>query len=269
MIDPIAFHIGPLAVRWYGLSYGVGLGVGLLILNALNKVEAKRYATAPFKDWNQILDFAFYLFLIGVILGGRLGYVLFYNLPYYFENPLKVFAIWEGGMSFHGGLIGSAIVAFFYFREHKIPFLKAADIAVIPGALALTFTRLANFVNQELCGRPIENPAWNNWGVQCGDTLLRWPSQIFQSIEALVLALLLLWIYSRKPKIGMVFFSYLTLNGLFRMVTELFRQPDLQIGYIARYWTLGQILGFLVFVAGLLGIFSRLSSNLRPPFPES
>ncbi|MBU0578279.1 prolipoprotein diacylglyceryl transferase [Patescibacteria group bacterium] len=248
MLDPIAFSIGPLSIHWYGISYGVGLILGIWILTLLNK---KRLT---FKDNNQIFDFAFWIFLIGVIVGGRLGYVLFYNLPYFIQNPAKIFAVWDGGMSFHGGLILSIIVAYLFCRRQKISFLSVADIAVIPGALALVFTRLANFVNRELVGRVIESPKWEWLGVDFGDGLLRFPSQLFQSFNALLLFLILLLIFRRKPKKGVLLFSYLALYGLLRFVAEFWRAPDSQIGFIWTYFTLGQILSFLMLVAGVVGL---------------
>lgn len=248
MIDPVALRIGPLAVHWYGISYLVGLGVGILILMKLNQ---KRPA---FKNNDQIVDFAFWMFLLGVLLGGRVGYILFYNLPYYLENPSHIIRVWEGGMSFHGGLIGSLLVAMAYFKKHKISFFKAADIVVIPGALALTFTRLANFVNRELVGRPIENPSHEWLGVNFGDGMLRYPSQLFQSAEALLLFAVLLFIFIRKPKTGVLFFSYFVFNGAFRVFSEFFREPDPQVGYLLFHLTMGQILSLAVMFAGILGI---------------
>lgn len=249
MINPIAFQIGPFAVHWYGISYGVGLLLGIWILDLLNK---KRKV---FKDVNQIIDLAFWVFLIGVILGGRLGYVLFYNLSYYLENPAKIIAIWEGGMSFHGGLIASLIVGYFFCKKHKIKYFDLADLGVIPGALALTFTRLANFVNRELVGRPIQNSDWDWMGVDFGDGILRYPSQIFQSISAFVLFLILIFIFTRKPKKGALLFSYLMFYGVMRFIIELWREPDSQIGFIFTYFTLGQLLSFLMFLVGIGGLF--------------
>ena len=248
MIDPVAFKIGPLSVHWYGISYAVGLAIGIWILTLLNK---KRKV---FKDNVQIFDFAFWIFLLGVMLGGRLGYVLFYNLSYYIGHPAKVLAIWDGGMSFHGGLIASLIVGWFFCKKYKIKFLDLADLAVIPVALALTFTRIANFINQELIGRPIENSNFDWLGVDFGDGILRYPSQLFQSASALILFLILLLIFTKKPKRGTLLFSYLMLYGLFRTVLEFWRMPDPQIGFIWQYFTLGQLFSFMMFAIGLGGI---------------
>ena len=257
MINPIALQLGPISIHWYGIAYIVALAVGIWILYGLNK-KAK-----VFKDSNQIFDFAFWLFLVGVIIGGRLGYILFYNLPYYIQNPVRILTVWEGGMSFHGGLIGSVIVAYFFCRKYKINFLKMADIAVIPSALALFFTRIANFINGELIGRVIENPYCKWLGVDFGDGLMRYPSQLFQSISALILFLILILIFRTKPKKGILLFSYLGLYGLFRFITEFYREPDVQIGFILNSLTLGQIFSLIMILAGAIGITRFTRSNFQ------
>jgi phosphatidylglycerol---prolipoprotein diacylglyceryl transferase len=251
MIDPIAFHIGPLSIHWYGIAYLVGLGLGYWILIRLNRTRK------VLRDNDQIMDLLFWIFLIGVIVGGRLGYVLFYNLPFFLQNPLKIFAIWEGGMSFHGGLIGSALVGLWFCGKYKIDFWKAADLIVIPGALAQGIGRLGNFVNRELVGRAVGNHRWDFLGVDFGDGILRYPSQLFQFAEGILTFLILLLLFSKHPKKGTILFSYLVLNGLFRMITELWRAPDPQIGFIGGFLTLGQLFGFLVFAVGLIGLAWR------------
>lgn len=248
MIDPIALQIGPISVHWYGISYAVGLIVGIWILNMLNK---KRKV---FKDLEEIIDFAFWMFLIGVVIGGRLGYIIFYNLHYYIENPLKIFAMWEGGMSFHGGLIGSAIIALIFCKRNKIKFLDLADLAVIPGALALMFTRIANFINGELVGRIIQNPKWQWLGIDFGDGLPRYPSQLLQSFNAFLLFLILLFIFTKKPKRGVLLFSYTMFYGMLRFATEFLRAPDPQIGLILNYFTLGQLFSLLMVIVGIVGL---------------
>ena len=259
MIDPIALKIGPLSIHWYGISYGVAILTGIWILILLNK---KRKI---FKDSNQIFDLAFWVFMVGVIIGGRLGYVLFYNLPYYIQNPAKTLAIWEGGMSFHGGLIATALVIWFFCKKNKINFLSAGDMIVIPGALALMFTRLANFVNRELVGRVIENPNFKWMGVDFGDGVLRYQSQIFQSASALLLFLMLLFLYSKKLKKGSLVFIYIGLYGLFRFIEEFWRQPDSQVGFIFHYFTLGQLFSLLMLIIGGVGlIFVQKFSKKTP-----
>lgn len=248
MVNPIALQIGPLSIHWYSISYLVALFVGLAITIQLNKKKK------VFKNADQIFDMAFWLFLVGVIVGGRLGYVLFYNLPYFLSNPAKIPAVWEGGMSFHGGLIGSIIVIYFFCKKNKINFFNLGDIVVIPSALALMFTRIANFINQELVGRPIKNPDWNFLGVTFDDGILRYPSQLFQSASALILFLILLLISSRNPKKGIITFSYIALYGLFRIAEEFWRTPDYQIGFIWNYFTLGQLLSLGMLIIGVIGI---------------
>lgn len=256
MINPVALQLGPISIHWYGIAYIVALGIGVWILGRLNKKQK------VFKNNEQIFDFAFWIFMIGVLLGGRLGYVFFYNFPYYIQNPAKIIAIWEGGMSFHGGLIGTFIVALIYCKKHKIDFIKMADIAVIPGALALMFTRIANFINGELYGRVIENANWQWLGVDFGDGLLRYPSQLFQSFSALLLFVILLIIFSLKAKKGTLIFNYLIFYGLFRFITEFYREPDAQIGFILKYLTLGQLFSLAMLTAGIIGIvYCRIMGN--------
>lgn len=243
MIDPIAFHLGPLAVHWYGIAYLVGLATSIFIAIQLNK---KRHV---FKNKEQIYDLAFWAFLFGVILGGRLGYVLFYNFSYYFTHPAKILVIWEGGMSFHGGLLGMLIVGYFYCKKHKIRFLDAADLSAAPASFALVFGRLANFVNQELVGRVIQNPRWQGLGFDFGDGMLRYPSQLFAAGKDLLLFLILLFIFHQKPRRGVLLSSFLIGYGMLRFIVEFFRAPDPQIGFIFQIFTLGQIfsLGMILF----------------------
>ncbi len=248
MIDPVAFSIGPLEVRWYGLAYAAGLGLCIWILTILNKKRP------VFKDNQQIFDFAFWVFLLGVLLGGRLGYVLFYNLPFYLDHPSKIIAVWEGGMSFHGGLIGSAIVAYVLGKKYKLKMVEMLDLIVVPGALADALPRIANFINRELFGRPIENHNWDWLGVDFGDGILRYPSQLFQSASSVILFLIMLFIFSRKPRRGVLFFSYLSLYGLFRTLVEFWRQPDEQIGFIFNFFSLGQLLSLGVSLVGVVGL---------------
>lgn len=248
MLDPIAFQLGPISVHWYGILYGVSLILGVWMLIWLNKKRP------VLKDNNQIFDLAIWVFLIGVVLGGRLGYILFYNLPYYLQNPAKMFAIWEGGMSFHGGLLASLLIGYFYCKKNRINFLALADLVAIPAALAQGIGRIGNFINAELVGRPIQNGTWNFLGVNSGDGVLRFPSQIFQSLSLIILFLILLFLFNRTRKKGVILFSYLALNGLFRFITEFWREPDSQIGLIFKYLTLGQLLAILVTMGGISGL---------------
>ncbi len=249
MIDPIAFKIGPLAVRWYGIAYEISLIVSVGILIQMNKKRP------VFKNSQQIIDFLFWLFSVGVLFGGRLGYVLFYNLPYYLDNPLKIFAVWEGGMSFHGGMIASVLLALYLGKKHKINLLAMGDMMAVVGGLVTFWTRIANFINQELVGRVIQNENWKWMGFDFGDGFLRYPSQLFQSAGSLVLFIILLVIWIRTRKKGVVTFSYFFFYGLIRFVLEFWREPDSQIGFLFKYFTLGQLLSFGMLIVGAIGLF--------------
>ncbi len=248
MIDPIAFQLGPLSVHWYGLSYGAGLMIAIAVLIGLNKKRP------VFRNADQILDFAFWVFLLGIVLGGRLGYVLFYNLPYYLQHPLEAFAVWQGGMSFHGGLLGALLVSWSYCRRHKIDYVKMADLAVMAGSLATPLTRVANFINRELVGRPISSPKWEWLGVDFGDGILRWPSQLFQAAEGVILFGILWLIFRKNPKPGVLLFSYLTLQGALRFGMEFLREPDAQLGLGLATLSRGQWLSLAAMTAGLVGL---------------
>lgn len=245
MLDPVAFSVGPLQIRWYGIAYLLGLALSVAILLKLNQKRP------VFKSNDQIYDLAFLVFLVGIIAGGRVGYVLFYNLPYYLAHPAEVFAIWKGGMSFHGGLIGSLIAGYFYCKKHAIRFLDVVDLAVVPASLALAFGRLANFVNRELVGRVIENAHWQWLGVDFGDGVLRWPSQLFAAGKDVLIFTILFLIFRKNPRRGMLTAGFLMLYGALRFFVEFFRAPDEQVGFIFQHFTLGQLFSLGMLAAGL------------------
>lgn len=247
-INPIALEIGPLSIHWYGLSYGLGLTAAVLTAIYFNK------KMKVFKGADQVLDFAFWVFILGVIFGGRIGYVLFYNLPYYLENPQEILAIWKGGMSFHGGLVGSVIVGYLFTKKYKISFWKMADLIGLVAPLATPFGRIANFINKELVGRPIQNNSWEWLGVDIGDGVLRYPSPLFQAFAEASIFIFLLLLYYKKPKTGVLFFGYVALYGLFRAIAEIWRAPDPQIGFIFENFTLGQLFSLSMLVIGCIGI---------------
>jgi len=248
LIDPVAFSIGPLSVRWYGLAYAIALLLSLFIIVKLNEKRP------TFKNREQIFDFGFWIFLLGVLLGGRLGYVLFYNLPFYLENPGKILAVWEGGMSFHGGMLAAIATGYVLAGKLKLDRLKVFDLIVVPAGLATGIGRLANFVNGELYGRVVGSPKWEWLGVDFGDGLLRYPSQLFQAAGEMSVFLILLYIFSRNPKKGVLGFSYLALYGGIRMILELWREPDTQIGFLWGGLTMGQILSALMLIVGFIGL---------------
>jgi phosphatidylglycerol---prolipoprotein diacylglyceryl transferase len=243
-IDPVAIYLGPLKIHWYGLMYLVGFLGGWW----LGIYRAKR----PGSGWHpqEVADFLFYAAL-GVILGGRIGYVLFYNFGYYLAHPIEIFYIWTGGMSFHGGLLGVIIAMWLYARRTHRSFFAVSDFVALLTPLGLGAGRLGNFINHELWGRVTDVP----WGMVFPNagSLPRHPSQLYEfTLEGVVL-FLVLWIYARKPRpeaavSGMFLFCY----GVFRFLVELVREPDAQLGYLAFGWvTMGQVLSLPMILLGI------------------
>lgn len=243
-IDPVFLRVGPLELRWYGLMYVLSFVVAYLLVIK----NAKRKALPLNKD--DVADLIFYLAL-GVILGGRIGYILFYNLSYYLENPLKVLAVWEGGMSFHGGLIGTLLSSFYYARKKKITFTTLADLCVPVAPICLFLGRLGNFINGELFGRVTELP----WGMVFpgGGGQPRHPSQLYEAVLEGPVLFAILWLAQRKRNLppGVVFWCFISFYGLFRFLVEFTREPDPQIGYILGFFSMGQLLSFPMFLLGL------------------
>ena len=247
-IDPIALQIGPVAVRWYSLAYIAGFFGGWGIARLIAKRSNLAKPTA-----NQIDDFLFWM-VMAVILGGRIGYILFYNLGYYLENPLHILKTWEGGMSFHGGLLGVVIAVLVYAWRQKIPVLRLGDLAACGAIVGLFFGRLANFINGELFGRVTES----KWGMVFphGGELPRHASQLYEAAtEGLFLFLLLNGLAYFKPQIqkyyGLLFGLFLSLYGTFRFVIEFAREPDPQIGLHFGLISQGQVLCFPMIFIGL------------------
>jgi phosphatidylglycerol:prolipoprotein diacylglycerol transferase len=242
-LDPVALHLGPVSVRWYGLAYVVGFIGAWLVIRNLN--ERWRVGLTLDDQLTIVLGS-----VIGVLLGGRLGYVLFYNLGHYVAHPLGIFAVWDGGMSFHGGLVGIVVAGLIIARIVKVPFWTLADIVAVGVPIGLFLGRLANFVNAELWGRVTTLP----WGVVFPDagTLPRHPSQIYEAVlEGLVL-LAILWVLSRKARPqGFLFGVLLTGYGVARIFVEFFREPDVQVGFLAGGITMGQLLTLPVLAFGL------------------
>ena len=248
-IDPIAFSVGPLAVRWYGLMYLVGFAAAWWL-------GVKRITAGMAPITRKQLDDLIFFAVLGVILGGRLGYVLFYKPAHYAANPLEIFAIWQGGMSFHGGLLGVILAMAIYARRQGVDFLRLMDFVAPLCPLGIAAGRLGNFINGELYGRPTDLP----WGMVfqypgAGDRA-RHPSQLYQfGLEGLVL-LAFLWWFSSKPRpTGQVSAMFLLGYGSLRFVTEFFREPDAFIGFLALGFTMGQWL-CLGMIAGGAALFA-------------
>ncbi|MBX9604922.1 MAG: prolipoprotein diacylglyceryl transferase [Gammaproteobacteria bacterium] len=246
-IDPVAFKVGPVAVHWYGLSYIVGIALGWGLLHDRAARSDGRWTS------EQVADLVFYAALGGV-LGGRLGYILFYNFETYLANPLGIFKVWQGGMSFHGGALGMSLALAWYARAGKRPFLELADFLVPVIPIGLGLGRLANFVNQELWGAPTTLP----WGVvftnPAAGGVARHPSQIYEALLEGLLLFVILNLVARRPRpTGMLLGLFLMFYGLFRFAVEFVREPDAHIGYLAFDWfTMGQLLSLPMVIIGLV-----------------
>ena len=243
-INAIAIQIGPIKIYWYGILY--------LISFALAWFLAKLRAQKLNYHWNNeiISDFIFYA-AMGVLLGGRLGSVLFYNLSEFLHDPLFIFKIWLGGMSFHGGLLGVIISLFYFSRKIKIPFLAILDFTAPLVPLGLALGRVGNFINSELLGRITNVP----WGMifPNGGPLPRHPSQLYESFAEGILLFIIVWFYAAKPRPrGMVSALFLCSYGVIRFICEFFREPDIQFGFIAFDWlTMGQLLSLPMIAIGI------------------
>ena len=244
-IDPVALDLGILQIRWYGAAYFAGIVSAIV----LGRVRASASLSPISKT--QVTDLTLYIAL-GAILGGRIGYSLFYHFLHYITNPIDIFKIWEGGMSFHGGLLGAATGGLIFSRKFKVSFIRLADFASPLFAIGFFFGRIANFINQELWGRPTE-VAWGMIFPVDPLQLARHPSQLYEAALEGVALFAILWLYSSKPKAtGAVTGLFLTCYGAFRIFVELFREPDAVPGFIISDWgTMGQVLSVPLIIVGI------------------
>src|SRR5215470_3236375 len=241
-IDPVFLRIGPVQLRWYGLMYMLSFIIGFFVLRHFAKYRKLRMST------DDLYDLLFYL-ILGVMVGGRLGYVFFYDLSSYLRDPLSIFAIWQGGMSFHGGFLGMIPAAWYISRKRGWKFLDIADLVSAVAPIGLGLGRIGNFINGELYGRPTK-VAWAMVFPEAGPTP-RHPSQLYEALlEGLVLLVLLQWLYRKKFYRGTVFWALLAFYGLFRFLIEFVREPDVQIGFDLGPFTRGQELTFPMLVVG-------------------
>ncbi|PVY78846.1 prolipoprotein diacylglyceryl transferase [Tamilnaduibacter salinus] len=243
-IDPVAISIGPLKIHWYGLTYLVGF----LSAWFLGRLRARKPGS-PLNE-EQMGDLIFYAAL-GVILGGRFGYVVFYNFELFLADPLWLFRIWEGGMAFHGGLLGVLIAMAWFARRIGRSFFQVTDFVAPLVPIGLGAGRIGNFINGELWGKPTD-VAWGMVFPKAPDALVRHPSQLYQFAMEGVLLFAVLWWFSARPRPRMAVSGlFLALYGVFRIVAEFFRQPDAQLGYLAFDWvTMGQVLSLPMVLAG-------------------
>ncbi|MDR2018705.1 MAG: prolipoprotein diacylglyceryl transferase [Syntrophobacterales bacterium] len=242
-IDPVIVKIGPLALRWYGLMYAFGFISSYLLL--CYQLRKKKISIAQ-----TTIDDLFFCLILGLIVGARLGYVLFYNLGFYLEHPAEALALWHGGMSFHGGLIGATIAGYITIKRKRLNFFGIGDLIIPTCPVGLMFGRIGNFINGELFGKPSQFP-WAMIFPQ-GGAQPRHPSQLYEAfLEGLVM-FIVLWIYKdKKKRDGDVLALFLVLYGVFRIFCELFREPDLQLGYFLGILSMGQILSLAMIAVGL------------------
>ncbi len=255
--DPILLHIGPFAIRWYALAYIAGILLGWLYARAIIKRPALWGGRAPLSV-DDFDDFILWVTL-GIILGGRSGYVLFYNLPYFSAHPSEIVQLWHGGMSFHGGFIGCVLAVLLFARRRGIPVLSLGDVTCAAGPIGLALGRIANFINDELWGRPAEVP----WAMVFpdGGPLPRHPSQLYEAtLEGLllfvILALLLRAGALKRP--GLTIGCFAVGYAIARSICEFFREPDAQLGFLWGGATMGQLLSIPLLLAGLVFIFYAL-----------
>jgi len=240
--DPVAINFFSLEIKWYSLAYIFGILAGWVL--------AKRFFINNQEIKIKFDDYVTYI-IFGIIIGGRLGYVLFYNLDYFFENPIDIFKIWQGGMSFHGGVIGIIIISVWFANKNKHNVFNYLDVISLVAPIGIFFGRISNFINSELYGTQTSLP----WGVKFikVDNLYRHPSQLYEALfEGLILFLILIYFHKKiiNKKPGFISGLFLVFYSIFRFVIEFFRVPDDQLGYLLFNLTMGQIISFVFLLFG-------------------
>ena len=256
-LDPVLFDFGVIAIRWYSLAYigGIlgGWWLGKKLINKRFKSIGKQFSLKEFDDLITYL-------IISMIVGGRLGYIIFYNLGYYISNPLDILKIWEGGMSFHGALSGIIIGTYLFSQSKKISCLFLLDIIACVSPIGLFFGRISNFINGELIGKVTSV----SWGIVFPniDMLVRHPSQLYEALlEGVVLFFILnIFIFKKNYRTGTCSFLFLVFYGFFRIFSEIFREPDPHLGYFLDLFSMGTILSLLMILSGMI-IFIFIKKN--------
>jgi len=271
VFDPIAIAIGPFAVRWYALAYIGGIVLGWIYARALLKSEKLWGGPAPI-SLPQLDDFILWV-TIGIIVGGRTGYVLFYNAAFFVAHPTEIFELWKGGMSFHGGFLGCVFAVILFCRKNHLPILSLGDIVTAVGPIGLFLGRLANFINSELWGRPADSSV--PWAMIFPNDPLhlpRHPSQLYEAaLEGIVLftilAILIRMGALKRP--GLILGSFIAIYGIARILGEFFREPDQQLGFLWGGLTMGMLLSLPMIIAGAIIIVAawrrKTASQTTPP----
>ena len=251
-IDPIIVSLGFIDVRWYSLAYILSLILGLVIIKKLNKIKGNIIT-------NENLDNFFIWAVLGIILGGRIGYVIFYQIDLFLKNPFYILEIWKGGMSFHGGLFGIIISIFLFCKNKKVNFLYLSDLVSVVAPIGLFFGRIANFINTELIGRPTD--FYISIIYPKIDNIPRHPSQLYEAFfEGLILFIIMILSFYRKrntKNYGFVSGLFLLFYGLFRFSIEYLREPDAHLGLFFKIFTMGQILTIPLMILGAILIYKN------------
>ena len=246
--DPVAFNLFAFEIRWYSLAYIFGILFGWFY--------CKRFLIKDKIIFTLFDDLVTYL-IVAIIVGGRLGYIFFYNLKYYSQNFIEIFFIWEGGMSFHGGLIGILIATFIFSKKNNINKYIFLDLISVSAPIGLFFGRVANFINSELIGKATNG----SWGVIYPqfDSIPRHPSQLYESfLEGIVLFIIMNLIYFKKKyKTGTVSFAFLFFYGIFRFIAEIFREPDKQLGYLFGSFSMGMLLSLIMIFFSIILFYKK------------
>ena len=263
--NPIAISIGPFAIRWYALAYICGIIAGWIYARGMLKNDKLWGGPAPI-TLLQLDDFILWVTL-GIILGGRTGYVLFYNLPFFVQNPAEIFELWKGGMSFHGGFMGCVVAVIWFARKNDLPILSLGDITTAVGPIGLFLGRIANFINGELWGRPADpNLPWA-MVFPTGGPIPRHPSQLYEAtLEGIVLftvlAIMIRMGALKRP--GLILGNFIMLYGLARITGECFREPDPQLGFLWGGLTMGMLLSIPMVIIGAI----MVTMAWRGKFPK-
>ncbi|MBR1123977.1 prolipoprotein diacylglyceryl transferase [Bradyrhizobium lablabi] len=265
VFDPVAIQLGPIAIRWYALAYIGGIVLGWIYARSLIKKERLWGGPAPI-SLPQLDDFILWVTL-GIIVGGRTGYVLFYNPAFFAQHPAEIFQLWNGGMSFHGGFLGCVAAVMWFARRNNVSILSLGDITTAVGPIGLFLGRLANFINSELWGRTTDVA----WGIVFpnGGPLPRHPSQLYEAALEGVLLFAVLAVMIRMGALkrpGLILGSFILIYALARITGELFREPDPQLGFLWRGLTMGMLLSIPMIIAGLILI---VRAWRKTPSPQS
>jgi len=248
-LEPVLLDFGIIVIRWYSLAYIFGIVFGWWFgKKIISHILKNTNLNFKLNDFDDLISYL----IISIIAGGRIGYVIFYNFEYYISNPLEIIKVWEGGMSFHGALIGIIIGTYLFSKKRGVPTFFMLDIIACVAPIGIFFGRIANFINAELIGK-VTNVSWSVI-FPLVDTLPRHPSQLYEAmLEGIILFLILnILIFKKNYKIGTSSCLFLIFYGIFRVISEIFREPDTQVGYLLDLFSMGTILSFFMIVSGFV-----------------